>query len=156
MSSSRRMWSRFFSTTGDMLTFTNILDMNDIKTTGTQKKLCSKKLNNIQHLIFMHRSCKICGTCKYMYILMSFTWNALRPNSWTKARQNLQSFPSCYSQPSLQLCLEISISSNSRNLLHIKQLLTNFYRSLLYTVKEKWGKPNRIPYLLVLPYGSMF
>ncbi len=40
----------------------------------------------------------------------------------------------------LQLCLEISISSNSRNLLQF----------LLYTVKEKGGKPDRKPYLL--PY----
>jgi hypothetical protein len=38
----------------------------------------------------------------------------------------------------LQLCLEISISSNSRN-------LSQF---LLYTVKEKGGKPDRKPYLL--------
>ncbi len=32
-----------------------------------------------------------------------------RQNSWTKSRQSLQSFPPCYSQSPLQLCLEISI-----------------------------------------------
>jgi hypothetical protein len=38
---------------------------------------------------------------------------------------------------SLQLCLEISISSNSRNLLRISAV------KLLYTVKEKERKPDR-------------
>ncbi len=43
---------------------------------------------------------------------------AQRPNSWKKYRQqSFKSFPPCYSQSTLQLCLEISISSNSRNLL---------------------------------------
>jgi hypothetical protein len=45
----------------------------------------------------------------------------------------------CYSQSPLPLCLEISISSNSGNLLQ------------LYTVKKKGGKPDRKPHLL--PYG---
>jgi hypothetical protein len=31
--------------------------------------------------------------------------------------KSLKSFPPCYSQPLLQLCLEISVSSNSCNLL---------------------------------------
>ncbi len=60
----------------------------------------------------------------------------LRPNSWTKSSQKLQSFPSCFSKSPLQLCLEISISSNSRNLLQFLQFVT-------YTVKEKGGKPDR-------------
>ncbi len=41
-------------------------------------------------------------------------------------------------QSPLQLCLEISITSNSRNLLQ-------FLVQLLYTVKEKGGKPDRKP-----------
>ncbi len=45
----------------------------------------------------------------------------------------------------LQLCLEIFISSNSRNLLHISTV------QLLYTVQEKGEKPDGKPYLL--PYG---
>jgi hypothetical protein len=36
-------------------------------------------------------------------------------------RKSLNSFPPCYSQSPLQLCLEISISSNSRNLLQFLQ-----------------------------------
>jgi hypothetical protein len=50
----------------------------------------------------------------------------------------LKSFPPKYSQSPLQLCIEISISSNSRNLLQFVQLL--------YTVKEKGRKPDRKPY----------
>jgi hypothetical protein len=42
----------------------------------------------------------------------------------------------------LQLCLEISISSNSRNLLQFLQF------SFLYTVKDKGGKPDRKQYSL--------
>jgi hypothetical protein len=51
----------------------------------------------------------------------------------------------CYSQSPLQLCLEISISSNSRNLLQFLQI------QKLYTVKEKGGKTDRKP--IPLPYG---
>ena len=50
------------------------------------------------------------------------------------------SYTPCYSQASQQLCLEISFSSNSRNLLQFLQC-----------VKEKGGKPDRKPY--PLPYG---
>ncbi len=49
--------------------------------------------------------------------------------------KSLKSFPLCYSKSFLLLCLEISISSNSRNLLG-------------YIVKEKRGKPDRQPYPL--------
>jgi hypothetical protein len=47
------------------------------------------------------------------------------------------------SQSHLQLCPEISISSNSHNILHKVKLLD--------TGKEKGGKPDRKPY--PLPYG---
>jgi hypothetical protein len=54
-----------------------------------------------------------------------------------------------YSQTHLQLCLEISILSNSCNLLQF----------LLYTVKEKEGKPkkrpNPLPYGLRNPYRNL-
>jgi hypothetical protein len=56
----------------------------------------------------------------------------------------------------LQLCLQVSISSNSRNLLCISSnscnLLTISTVKLLYTVKEKEGKTYRKPY--PLPHGS--
>ncbi len=59
-------------------------------------------------------------------------------------------FPPCYSQSPLQLCIEIFISSNSRNLLLFL---------LLYTVKEKGGKPDRRPYPLTFglrnPYRNL-
>jgi hypothetical protein len=63
--------------------------------------------------------------------------------------KSLRRFPPFYSQSPLQLCLEIYISSNSRNLLQFLEFssLVQF----LYTVKEKGGKPNRKPYSL--PYG---
>jgi hypothetical protein len=57
--------------------------------------------------------------------------------------KSLKSFPSCYSQSPLQLCLEISISSNST---HAPLMISSV--QLLYTVKEKGGKPDRKPYLL--------
>ncbi len=77
--------------------------------------------------------------------------------------KNHKSFPTCYLQSPLQLCLEIfissnsrtilSISSNSRNLLHISTV------KLLYTVKEKGGQSDRKPYplsyCLINPYRSL-
>ncbi len=56
--------------------------------------------------------------------------------------RSLKSFPPRYSQSLLQLCLVISISSNSRNLLPISTV------HLLCTLKEKGGKPDRKPYPL--------
>jgi hypothetical protein len=53
----------------------------------------------------------------------------------------VSSFPPCYSKSLLQHCLEISISSNSRNL----------YNIYFYTIKEKGGKPDSKPH--TLPYG---
>ncbi len=59
--------------------------------------------------------------------------------------KSLKSFPPCYSQLPLQFRLQISISSNSHLLTVSRvQLL------VLYTVKEKRGKPDRKPY--PLPY----
>jgi hypothetical protein len=46
------------------------------------------------------------------------------------------SFPPCYSQSPLQLCLEISIFSNSRNLLKFLG-----FSQLLYTVRRKEENP---------------
>ncbi len=59
----------------------------------------------------------------------------------------LKSFPLCYSQSPPQLCLEISVSSNSRNLLQFLQ----FSFQLLW-IKDKGGKSDRKPY--PLPYGE--
>ncbi len=60
--------------------------------------------------------------------------------------KRLKSFLPCSSQSTLQLCLEISISSNSLNLVaRISRV------ELLYTVKEKGEKPDRKPY--PLPWG---
>jgi hypothetical protein len=43
--------------------------------------------------------------------------------------KSLKSFPPFFSQSLLQLCLEISISSNSRNLLHISSNSSNLFYS---------------------------
>jgi hypothetical protein len=51
-----------------------------------------------------------------------------------------KSFPPCYSQSPTQHCLEISISSNSHNLLQFLQF------QLLYAVKEKGAKHDRNPF----------
>jgi hypothetical protein len=59
--------------------------------------------------------------------------------------KSLKGFPPCYSQTPLQFCFGISISWNSRNLLHI------YTDRLLYTVKDQGGKPDRKTY--PLPYG---
>ncbi len=56
--------------------------------------------------------------------------------------QALRVFLLAYSQSSIQLFLEISTPSNSRNLLHISTI------HLLHTVKQKEGQPDRKPYLL--------
>jgi hypothetical protein len=62
----------------------------------------------------------------------------------------------------LQLCLEFSISSNSLNLLNISSDFKPLRIStvhLLYTVKEKVGKPDRkschLPYGLRNPYRNL-
>ncbi len=58
--------------------------------------------------------------CLTTWKISESAWTVQRPNSWTKSRQQgVKSFPLCYSQWSLQLRFEISISSNSRNLLQI-------------------------------------
>ncbi len=57
--------------------------------------------------------------------------------------KNIESFSPCYSKTPLQLCLEIYISST--------QPLTVSTVQLVYTVKERGGKPNRKP--CPLPYG---
>ncbi len=56
-----------------------------------------------------------------------------------KPDKSLKRFPPCYSLSPLQLRLWISISWNSRN---------SFTVQLLYTYKEKIGKPDWKPYLL--------
>jgi hypothetical protein len=60
----------------------------------------------------------------------------------------VESLPPCYSQSPIQLCIEIYISSNSRNLLQ-----------LLYIVKEKGGetvtKPYPLRYGLRNPYKNL-
>jgi hypothetical protein len=43
------------------------------------------------------------------------------PNPWAKSCKSLKSFPPCYPQSPQHLCVEISISSNSRNLLQFLQ-----------------------------------
>jgi hypothetical protein len=50
-----------------------------------------------------------------------------------------EGFPPCYSKSTLQLCLEI---------LFLKTHATScsFFSALLYTVKEKGGKPDRKPH----------
>ncbi len=58
---------------------------------------------------------------------------------WSTRGRILKRKPSCYSLSPLQLCLEISIYSHSRNLLQFLQV------NLLYTVKENGGKPDRKP-----------
>jgi hypothetical protein len=74
------------------------------------------------------------------YIALVLPVSGHRSNSWTKSRRRLKSFPPCYLQSPLQLCLEISFTPNSRNLLQITQFSTI---QLLYTVKDKGGNPNR-------------
>ncbi len=58
---------------------------------------------------------------------------------------SLKSFPPCNSKSPLQLCLEISISSSSQNLLQFLEV------SHVYIIKEKGGKPDRKPH--PLPYS---
>ncbi len=59
-----------------------------------------------------------------------------------------KSFPPCYSQSALQPCLQIYISSNSRNLFCISSNSRNLWtisavQLLYYTVKAKGGKPDK-------------
>jgi hypothetical protein len=61
-----------------------------------------------------------------------------------KPDKSIKSFPPCYSESALQLCVEIFIIQNHAT-------SHSFYSALLYTVKEKGGKPFRKPHLL--PYG---
>jgi hypothetical protein len=59
--------------------------------------------------------------------------------------KNLKSFLPCYSQSTLQLCLEIYISSKLTQPLKVSRV------QLSHTEKEKRGKSARKPY--PLPYG---
>jgi hypothetical protein len=83
----------------------------------------------------------------WISMLVALKWMVTYRKYYTEAQilgrnpdESLKSFLPCFSLSPLQLCLEISISSNSRNLLHIST------GHLLYTVKEKGGKPDRKPY----------
>jgi hypothetical protein len=54
----------------------------------------------------------------FLYLCVEFRAPSVpRLNSWTKSRKKSSEFSPCYSQSPLRLCLEISGSSNSRNLL---------------------------------------
>ncbi len=57
--------------------------------------------------------------------------------------KSLNSFPPCYSQSHVQLCLEISNSQTHTT-------SDSFRVQLLHTVMEKGGKPDRKPYPLSL------
>jgi hypothetical protein len=81
-----------------------------------------------------------CFYSTFICTLWCTLYSVQRPNSWTKSRQMAFTiFP-----PPLQLCLEIFISSKSRNLLPIYTV------KLLYTAKKKGGR-----YLkgIVQPFG---
>jgi hypothetical protein len=64
--------------------------------------------------------------------------------------KSFKKFPPCNSQSHLQCCLEISISSNARNLLQFSTV------QLMYIVKEKGGKPDRKPYPLLYSLRSPY
>ncbi len=88
------------------------------------------------------------------------SWGPILERNQNKSQK---SFPPCHSQSPLQLCIEISISSNSRNLLCISLNSHNLLHistvQLLYTVKEKGGKsdrkPNPLPYGIRNPYRNL-
>ncbi len=111
-------------------------------------------------LLLNNGSCKLCFVMQPLqdrYVLRSTVASATVVCgqgpclSWGRilgrnTDQSSKSFPPCYSLTPLQLCLEISISSNSRNLF---QFLVFSYCTV-YSVREKGGKPDRKPY--PLPY----
>ncbi len=71
-----------------------------------------------------------------------YNYLLLRPNSWTKSRQKSEEFSSLLFShlSSFWDCCSFKLA----------QPLRVSTVQLLYTVKEKWGKPNRKPYHL--PY----
>ncbi len=101
---------------------------------GTRRSYCMRLLRCVHSSLTVSKENSLSDTPPYKFVKL---YVHLRSNSWTKSSQ--KSFPPCYSP--LQLFLQISISSNSRNLLQL----------LVYTVKEKGGKPDRKPF--PLPYG---
>jgi hypothetical protein len=63
-----------------------------------------------------------------------------RPNSRKKIQTKvLRVFSSCYSQSPLQLCLEIPVSSNSRNLLQFPQFSYSVQRLGEDTIARRRG-----------------
>ncbi len=75
-----------------------------------------------------------------------------RPNSSTKSRHKPYEFSSLlFTVTSIQLfCIEIYISSKSHKPLTVSTV------QLLYTVKEKKGKPDRKPYPLSYGLGNPY
>ncbi len=77
--------------------------------------------------------------------------------------KSLKSFPPCYSHSPLELCLEIYITSNSRNLLHIFSKSHNLlHTSISVTVhckgerrKSEEKKPCPFPYGFRNPYRNL-
>jgi hypothetical protein len=77
---------------------------------------------------------------KFLQVVAIVIIQRLRPNSWTKYRPKV--FLLLFAVISLQHCLEISISSISRNLSSV-------------TVHCKRRKPNPLPYGLRNPYRNL-
>jgi hypothetical protein len=96
-----------------------------------------KFLFEIRQLHIRRRSQMVFHNCLCIFI----SWGQILGGNPDK---RLKSFPPCYSKSPLQLCIEISISWNSRNLLQ-------FLGSVKEGKEEKRGKTDSKPYLL--PYG---
>jgi len=75
------------------------------------------------------------------------SWADIKNRGWILGRNPDKRLPPCYSLSPLQLWLEGSISSNSRNFLCVssnsQNLLCISTVQLLYTLKEKGGKHER-------------
>jgi hypothetical protein len=103
--------------------------------------------------------------CVYMYVLWSvpeitqatcFTQNIYRGRILGRnSDKSLESFPPCYSKSPRHLCTEISISSNSRNLLQFLHFVTvhckgerrrNPYRKLKSDNSQDYAQKPKINY----------
>jgi hypothetical protein len=84
-----------------------------------------------------------------------FSWDRIHGRNPDKS---LKSFPPCYSQSPLQHCLEIYISSNSRNLLQFLQFSYCTYEYMLEyakcTGREHWRTALRRDIIYIKP-GSV-
>ncbi len=130
----------YFMATFLLVTYFLAWILVNIETFGNLRRVCRAELHKqVQTLLCLFRIRKIrCWSSHLLqYLMLKYRGLFLGRNpDWS-----LKSFPPCYSQSPLQLCLQISVPSNSTQLLayffKLTQPLTYFCSSVIVHCKRE-------------------